>query len=88
MASRRVIVIFCDVSSAFSSAAAPAEPCTATEVPCVTNGRCQLALGSGRGPIAFTNGRALLTKLMTSPTIGSGTMPRLSDVFWCAAARW
>ena len=49
---RREIVIFCDTSSAFSSAAAPADPCTATDVPCVTRGRNHVAAGKAFGPIS------------------------------------
>ena len=37
--------------------------------------------------MAVTSGRAESMKLTTSPTIGSGMTPRLSDVFWWAAAR-
>jgi hypothetical protein len=38
-------------------------------------------------PMKLTSGRAASMKLMTFPTIGSGTMPRLSGVVWWAATR-
>jgi hypothetical protein len=77
----RVMVIFWLDSSVFSSAAAPAEPCRATVVCWVTFGRYQVADGMFRGPRADTSGRAASMKLSTSPMIGSGMTPRLSDVF-------